>query len=99
MKGPPRPDSALLSVRVNPRSAVSEVVGWQGGTLRVRVAAAPVEGAANRALLELLARAVGVPRSAVSLVHGARGRDKLVRIAGLSRDLLEARLAAGRAAG
>ena len=94
MKGPARADFTLLSVRVQPRSAVTEVVGWQGSTLRVRVTAPPIDAAANRAVLDLLARAVGVPRSTVSLVRGAHGRDKLVRIAGISRDHLEAKLAA-----
>lgn len=99
MKGPQRPDSTLLHVRVQPRSVVTEVVGWQGSSLRVRVTAAPVDEAANRAVLDLLARAFAVPRSAVSLVRGAHGRDKLIRIAGISRDLLEAKLAARRALG
>lgn len=97
MKGPTRADSALLHVRVQPRAAATEVVGWQGNTLRVRVTAPPVNDAANRALLDLLARAFGVPRAALSLVRGAHGRDKLIRIAGISRDLLEARLTALRA--
>lgn len=99
MKGPARADSTLLSVRVAPRSALTEVVGWQGSTLSVRVTAAPIDEAANRAVLDLLAHAFGVPRSAASLVRGAHGRQKLIRIAGLSRDLLEARLAARRALG
>lgn len=97
MKGPARADSTLLSVRVTPRSALTEVVGWQGSTLSVRVTAVPIDEAANRAVLDLLAHAFGVPRSTLSLVRGAHGRQKLIRIAGLSRDLLEARLAARRA--
>ena len=97
MKSPTQADSVLLSVRAQPRSAVNEVVGWQSGALRVRVTAPPVDDAANRAVLDLLARTLGVPRSQVSLVRGAHARDKLVRISGISRDLLEARLAARRA--
>ena len=97
MKGPTRADSALLHVRVQPRAATTELVGWQGSTLRVRVTAAPVDEAANRAVLDLLAHACGVPRAAVSLVRGAHGRDKLIRVAGISRDLLEVRLTALRA--
>ena len=99
MKGPARADSTLLSVRVKPRAAVTEVVGWQGSTLRVRVTAPPIDAAANRAVLDLLARAAGVPRSTVSLVRGAHGRDKLIRIGGISRAHLEARLAARTALG
>jgi len=99
MKGPGRADSTLLHVRVQPRSAVSEVVGWQGSALRVRVTEPPVNDAANRAVLILLAEALGVPRSQVSLVRGAHGRDKLIRISGVSRDLLEAKLAVRRVLG
>ncbi len=99
MKGPPRADFTLLHVRVQPRSGVTDVVGWQGSALRVRVTAAPVDEAANRAVLDLLAQALGIPRAQISLVRGAHGRDKLIRILGISRDLLEARLTARRTLG
>lgn len=95
MRGPARADSALLRLRVQPRAARDEVVGWDGTTLRVRVRAAPVEGAANEAVRALLAERLGVPLSAVILVRGAHGRDKLVRIQGRSLRVLEARLRAG----
>jgi hypothetical protein len=78
---------------VQPRASRDEVVGWQAGALRVRVTASPVEGEANRAVLGLLARALGVKVGALSLVHGARGRDKLVRVDGMSLLEIEARLA------
>ena len=94
MRGPGRTDSALLRVRVQPRASRDEVVAWDGVTLRVRVSAAPVDGEANEALVAFLARSFRVPRSAVTLVRGARGRDKLVRIYGCSLGTLEARLKA-----
>ena len=62
------------------------------GALDVRVSAAPVEGAANEALVELLARQLDVPRRAVSLVSGEHGRSKRVRIEGLSVAEVRARL-------
>jgi uncharacterized protein len=75
----------LLRVRVQPRAPRSEIVGWRAdGTLSVRVAAPPVEGQANAALAALLAGALDVRPAAVTVTHGARGRDKLVRITGLS---------------
>ena len=75
----------LLRVRVQPRAPRSEIVGWRAdGTLSVRVAAPPVEGQANDALAVLLAGALSVRPSAVTVEHGARGRDKLVRITGLT---------------
>ena len=94
MRGAGRTDSALLRVRVQPRASRDEVAGWDGVTLRVRVSAAPVDGEANEALVAFLARSFRVPQSAVTLVRGAHGRDKLVRIHGCSLRTLEARLKA-----
>jgi uncharacterized protein len=75
----------LLRVRVQPRAPRSEIVGWRAdGTLSVRVAAPPVEGQANVALAALLAGALAVRRTAVTIERGTRGRDKLVRITGLT---------------
>lgn len=75
----------LLRVRVQPRAPRSEIVGWRAdGALSVRVAAPPVEGQANAALAALLAGVLDVRPSAVTVEHGARGRDKLVRITGLT---------------
>jgi uncharacterized protein len=74
------------------------VTGWRAdGTLGVRVTAPPVAGAANGALCEILAAALEVPRTAVTLVHGARGRDKLIRVAGLTLGDVKARIAGQRA--
>lgn len=75
----------LLRVRVQPRAPRSEIVGWRAdGALSVRVAAPPVEWQANAALAALLAGALDVRRAAVTVEHGTRGRDKLVRITGLT---------------
>src|SRR5207253_983632 len=61
---------------------------------RLRVSAPPLEGRANAAVVDLIARAAGVARSAVSVVAGERSRDKLVRVAGVSAAALRARLGA-----
>jgi hypothetical protein len=61
--------------------------------LRLRVTAAPVDGAANAAVARVLARALAVPPSAITVVHGLRGRTKIVEIAGLTETELERRLA------
>ena len=82
-----------MRLRVQPRAARDEVVGWQAGGLRVRVTAPPVGGEANRAVVQVLARALGVRAGSVTVVHGARGRDKLVRVEGLRLPEIEARLA------
>ena len=71
-----------FKVRVVPRASRSEIVGEYDGALRVRIAAPPLEGAANDELLRLLARAFGVPRSAVDLTAGHSSKLKTVRVAG-----------------
>jgi uncharacterized protein len=89
----PRPEGVLLPLRVQPRASRDEIVGWQNGALRVRVTAPPVDGAANAAIGSLLAEALRVPPSSISVVRGTRGRDKLVKIAGLDDAELRKRLA------
>ena len=62
------------------------------GALEVRVSAPPVEGAANEAIVELLARVLALPRRAITLLSGEHGRSKRVRIEGLSAGEVRARL-------
>ena len=88
-----RPDGGLLHVRVQPRAARAGIAGWRpDGALGVRVTAAPVDGRANAAVGALLAAALGVRVSAVEIVRGASGRDKYVRVAGVTREDLIRRL-------
>jgi uncharacterized protein (TIGR00251 family) len=79
-----RGDSVRLAVRVQPRAARSAVTGVRDGALLVRVAAPPVDGAANEALVRLLAGWLGVARRDVSIVGGAASRSKLVDVRGVS---------------
>jgi len=69
-----------FSVRVVPRASRSEVAGWHDGALRIRVAAPPVEGAANRELVKFLAKRFKVAPAAISLVSGSNSRNKTIRI-------------------
>lgn len=83
----------LLRVRVQPRASRSEIVGWRAdGVLSVRVAAPPVEGRANAAVAALLAGALDLRPSAVRVERGARGRDKLVQVDGLSLEEIRQRI-------
>ena len=82
----------LLEVRVLPRAPRSTLGGVRDGALLVRLAAPPVDGAANDALVALLARALDVPRRAVSIVSGDRARRKRLHIDGLSPAAVQARL-------
>ena len=71
-----------LDVRVIPRAKRTEAAGLRNGALVVRLAAPPVDGAANTALVAFLASTLGVPSRAVQLLSGERGRQKRILIAG-----------------
>ena len=88
-RGEARSES-VIRVRVQPRASRDEIVGWrEPGVLAVRVTAPPVEGDANRAVEHLLARALGVRPSAVTVIRGQRSRDKLVRVESVSSEDIE----------
>jgi len=75
-------------VRVVPRASRSEIVGEHDGALRVRIAAPPVDGAANEELVRLLSRSLGVSRSAIEITAGHTAKLKTVRVAGLESSAL-----------
>jgi uncharacterized protein (TIGR00251 family) len=79
---------ARLSVRVQPRAKRSEITGERAGAVIVRVAAPPVDGKANAALCALVAERAGVARSAVTVLRGASGRDKVLEVRGLDTPAL-----------
>lgn len=81
-----------LRVRVQPRSSRNALGGEREGALVVRLTAPPVEGRANQALARVLADALGIAPSAVQLLRGNSGRDKLVAIAGVDAATARARL-------
>jgi uncharacterized protein (TIGR00251 family) len=76
----------LFRVQVVPRASRSEVVGEHNGSLRVRLAAPPVDGAANDELRRLLAKTFNVPRSSVQLVAGQSSRTKQIRMANVDTE-------------
>jgi len=78
-----RDGSALVRVRLQPRSKRDEIVGEREGALLVRVSAPPVDGKANAALCRLLAKRAGIAAGRASVVKGASSRDKLVLLAGV----------------
>lgn len=87
-------DSATINVRVQPRASRNEVAKWNNGVLIIRVTAPPVEGAANKACIDLVAEALGVRTSQVELVSGQKSRNKVLSVFGLSQDEVDAKLAA-----
>ncbi len=83
-----------LRLRVRPGARANSIVGIHAGALKLGVTAPPERGLANEAVVSLLAEALGLPRTTVEVVGGRASRDKTVRIAGLTRAELLARLEA-----
>ena len=81
--------SITFAVRVTTRAACNEIVGEHDGALKVRIAAPPVDGAANEALIRLLAKQLGVSRSHIEIVGGETSKSKRIKISNLSRSKLE----------
>jgi uncharacterized protein (TIGR00251 family) len=75
--------AVLLELLVQPRASRTRVVGEHDGRLKVQLAAPPVDGEANEALVAFLAGALGVRRAEVALLRGEAGRRKTVRVAGV----------------
>lgn len=79
-----------VAVHVQPRASRSEIIGQHGAALKVRLQAPPVEGAANEALVRLLADSLGVPQRSVRVVAGAISRSKMVEVEGTTEDAVRA---------
>lgn len=77
-------NSVTFAVRVQPRASMSAVAGEIDGAVRVRIAAPPVDGEANRELVRFLAKRLGVARSRVAIVSGATSKTKVVRVTGVT---------------
>ncbi len=77
-----------FSVSVVPRASRSEIVGEHNGALRVRIAAPPVDGAANEELVRLLSRTLGVSRAAIEIKSGLTAKRKVVRVTDISSSAL-----------
>ena len=78
-----------FAVRIVPRASRSEIVGEHDGALRIRIAAPPVEGAANRELVRTLAKIFKLPQNAVEIVSGASSKNKTVRVRGADPAMLQ----------
>jgi uncharacterized protein (TIGR00251 family) len=76
-------NAAVFAVRVVPRASRNEIVEVDGETLKVKVTASPRKGEANRALVNLLSKILGVRKSQIEIVSGQKARRKVVRIDGL----------------
>lgn len=88
-------DGIRISVRVKPRSSRSKMVGVRDGALEIALRAPPVDGAANIELVRVLAKALGVSRSAISIASGTSGRNKLIDVDGIDSASAGRRVAEG----
>jgi hypothetical protein len=84
------PEGVELALLIQPRASRTRVVGEHDGLLKLQLAAPPVDGEANAALLEFLAKQLGVPRRQVSLTAGDASRRKRVRVVGVAAARAEA---------
>ncbi len=88
----PTPRGVVISIRAVPRAGRSGIAGVRAGALLVKLAAAPVDGAANDELIAVLSRALDLPKRQLSVISGERARDKRVLVEGASLASIEARL-------
>jgi uncharacterized protein (TIGR00251 family) len=84
--------SARISVKVKPRASRDAVEGWKEGALVVRLTSPPVDGAANSALIKLLANKTGLAKGCISIVSGDKGRSKVLKFEGINIKDLQERL-------
>jgi uncharacterized protein (TIGR00251 family) len=82
----PHRDGALIDILVQPRASKTEITGVYDGALRIRIAAPPVEGAANDAIIEFLSKRLKVRKSDIQIMSGASGRRKRVLVRGIEAD-------------
>jgi uncharacterized protein (TIGR00251 family) len=78
-------EQVILTFHVQPRAGRTEIVGWHGDSIRVRLQAAPVAGAANDQLVRFVAKRVGLPRSAIRILSGAKSRNKRIVLTGIGK--------------
>jgi uncharacterized protein (TIGR00251 family) len=78
-----------FAVRIVPRASRSEIAGEYNGALRIRIAAPPVEGSANRELIRLLAKKFKLPQNAVAIVSGSASKTKIIHLAGADASRLK----------
>jgi uncharacterized protein (TIGR00251 family) len=88
------PALVKLELKVIPSSSREEIVGWLGGALKIKVRAPPEKGRANKAVEALLAKALGLPKGAVSITSGQGSSSKTAELTGLTESGLATRLAA-----
>ena len=83
-----------LETKIVPGASRSEIVGWLGESLKIRVAAAPEKGKANKAVIKLLSKQLGLNEDCITIVQGSGAQRKVLEISGISEKQLDAALPA-----
>ncbi len=83
------PGTALIPIRIQPRASKNEVALMENGKLKIRLTAPPVDGAANEALVRFLAERLSIAKSRVEIISGHTGREKIIRICGMGREVTD----------
>jgi uncharacterized protein (TIGR00251 family) len=83
-----------LEIRLQPRGGRDQVMGERDGAVLIRIAAPPVDGKANAALIAFVAKTLGVPKGSVAIIRGETSRNKVIRVAGRAADDVRAALLA-----
>lgn len=99
MPKPPKPEPFVVTVRVVPRASQNKIELQDDGSLKVWVKSPPVDGEANKAVCELIAKATKVANSAVRVEAGRTSREKRIRVEGLTCQEARSRLLASRGHG
>lgn len=81
-----------IALHVIPNARKSEIIGWHGGRLKIKIKAPPVDGKANEEILVFFSRYLGLPKNRVSLIRGKQSKSKTLLVQGLGIEVLKARI-------
>lgn len=85
-------EDLTISIRVIPRASRSEIVGMVEGTLKVRIAAPPVDGAANSEIIKLFSKTFGIAKSDIAIISGETSRNKRIKFTNLSQSKFDEKI-------
>jgi len=85
-----------LTIQVQPRAKRNEVIGFENGILRLRIAAPPIEGKANKEVISYLSDVFDIPKSSIDMERGHTSKIKVIAISGLDREHIYERVEAAR---
>ena len=85
-----------IRIKAIPNAGKNEVIGWFGDQLKIKIAAAPAKGKANKALIEYLSNALSISKSEIKILHGHTSSNKILKIEGMENEGLESKLGVPR---